>query len=75
MSARYGTSDGTVWPVPWSDDPDVNGPEWLMRYGPNKDVFVASIVAAYKHLVDPSLSQAEAVQSLRRARRAVRGAS
>lgn len=63
-------ASGTVWPVPWGTE-DVSGVEWRLRYGPGQDLFAASCVAAYGALVDPHITMTEAIEKLRRARRAM----
>mgnify|MGYP001408441223 CR=1 FL=1 len=61
---RYGRVDGTTWPIPGDT-------EWHLRYGPHPNMHAASIAAAYAFLVDPSRSQKDAIESLKRARKAV----
>jgi hypothetical protein len=76
MVARYEQVDDTTWPVIVPGD-DEDGPEWILRHGsPDRDdrLFLASIVAAYTALTDPSRPQYEAVHVLRRARQAQRQA-
>lgn len=65
----YGHADGTTWPVPADT-------EWHLRYGVLASyrefrLHAASIVAAYAHLVDPDITEKDAIESLKRARRAV----
>jgi hypothetical protein len=47
--------------------------EWNLRYAPEQaNLFHAAIiVSAYASLVDPSITQAQAIDMLKRARRAV----
>lgn len=64
---EYGRADGTTWPIPGET-------EWQLRYGPSlrtTRLHAASIVQAYAVLVDPTISQAEAIRCLKRARQAV----
>lgn len=68
--------DGVSVVIPvWGDDFD--GPEWVQRHGTPERVVeqrmsVASLIAAYSHMIDPTISQAEAVEKLKRARRAAK---
>lgn len=68
--ARDGAA-GAAWPVPWRSDGDPHAVEWRLRYGPNRDAFAASIVSAYTRLIDPHATMDEAIETLRRARRAM----
>lgn len=63
---RWGQADGTSWPIPGDT-------EWRLRYAPDTAnlLHAASIVSAYAFLVDPSRSQTDAIDSLKRGRRAV----
>lgn len=75
-NVRYVVVDDTAWPVPVSTD-EIDSPEWVQRYAtPERIVMqrmrVASIVAAYSHLIDPNITQADAIESLKRARRAAK---
>ena len=78
MSARYGTSDGTTWPVIVTDE-DRDGIEWRLRYASPLDLskedrlFLASVVAAYRSLTDPRTVAPR--DKFARARRAVRAAA
>jgi hypothetical protein len=67
MSDHYVQVDGTSWPVNLEDV------AWALRYA-NPDVaeqrVAASAVDAYRHLTNPGISQADAVEALKRARRA-----
>lgn len=65
----HGTCDETAWPV----DP-IGDMSWLLRYGHvdtiiEKRMTVASFVSSYNYLVDPTLSQADAIAALKRARK------
>lgn len=77
-NVRFVVVDDTTWPVPFSSD-DVDGPGWVQRYGTPERVVeqrmtVASIVTSYSYLIDPSLSQTDAIAALKRARRAAKEA-
>jgi hypothetical protein len=61
---------GTVWPDPFGHG-DEYGVENRLRYGPNRDLFAASVASAYAALVDPHLTMDEAIKKLRHARRAL----
>lgn len=69
----YERVDGTTWPVRTGDV------QWALRYG-NDDalqanrLIAASIVASYAYLTNPSLTQADAIIALKRARRAAKQA-
>ena len=70
---HYGTVDDTTWPIDWSTD-DEDSAQWTLRYGTperreDQRYSVASVLAAYGHLLDPGLSMKEATMALRRARR------
>jgi hypothetical protein len=69
-SIHYREVENTVWPV------NVRGIEWELRYGAkgNHKLVAASVVAAYAALIDPTLSEKDAIAKLRRARRAQREA-
>jgi hypothetical protein len=71
--SRYVRVDETTWPID-RETPSVPSMEWLLRYGdpmPHR-LFIASIVHAYNHLLDPDISLADATRSLRRARKAAK---
>lgn len=75
-NVRYVVVDDTTWPVPLSTD-EIDGPEWVQRYATPERIVkqrmrVASIVAAYSHLIDPNITQADAITSLKHARRAAK---
>ena len=77
-NVRYVVVDDTTWPVPYHDD-EIDGPEWVQRYAPPERVVkqrmrVASIISAYRALLDPSITQAEAIEKLKLARRAAKEA-
>lgn len=64
----YVAVEGCACPVP-------DGAEWTLRYGTTEAreaqrYSVASIVAAYAHLLDPNVTQTDALASLKRLRRA-----
>jgi hypothetical protein len=64
----YVAVEGCACPVP-------DGAEWTLRYGTTdareaQRYGVASIVAAYSHLLDPSVTQGDALGALKRLRRA-----
>lgn len=66
---HYVATEGATVPIP------VNV-EWTLRYGTTEAreaarLSAASVVAAYAHLLDPNMGAADAIASLRRARRAV----
>jgi hypothetical protein len=65
-TVRFVRVEGTTWPV------DVGETEWQLRYAPDavRPLTVAAIVAAYGYLIDPSITQATAIDALKRARRA-----
>lgn len=74
MSLKYFTIDGTVWPV------NVGDLEHQLRY-PDGTLIVwngrlraASVIAAYSHMTDPSLTEEQAHKLLIRARRAQKAA-
>ena len=69
QSCRYGVVDGTTWPV------HVGGIEWKLRYAPSTltredELVAASVLHSYAFLTDPSRTQGEAIESLKRARKA-----
>jgi hypothetical protein len=71
---HYHRIDDTTWPVDWSSDQE-DSAEWVLRYGTTERreaqrMSVASILSAYSHLVDPTLSSKGAQSALRRARKA-----
>lgn len=62
--AAYGRADDTCWPI------HSGASEYALRYGGELDrLHTASVLAAYRHLTDPSISQRAAIASLMRARR------
>lgn len=65
-SIHYARIDGTTWPR------NVRDIEWSLRYGDLASIrlLAASVVSAYAHLTDPGITEAMAVASLRRARKA-----
>lgn len=65
----HGTCDETAWPV----DP-ISDLAWVLRYGHvdriiEKRLTIATFVSSYNYLVDPSLSQTDAIAALKRARK------
>ena len=65
---QYGIADGTTWPKPCRYS------EWNLRHSnqpPTNRLHIASVLAAYAFLVDPERTQKDAIESLKRARRAV----
>lgn len=65
----HGTCDDTAWPVDLFGDLS-----WVLRYGDpdtiiEKRLTVASFVSSYNYLVDPDLSQTDAIAALKRARK------
>ena len=72
LRPQFATGDGgTVYPV------NVGNLEWALRYGADEVVLrdrmiTAAVVACYAHLIDPSRSQGEAIEVLKRARKAQR---
>lgn len=64
VSVRWFKVDDTSWPVPVEL-------EHRLRYDTGRrDLEAASVVAAYSALVDPAISQKQAIESLLRARKA-----
>ena len=63
---------GTTWPVDVSSEAE-DSTQWILRYAPgrNETTFAtaASVLSAYAALIDPSRTQGEAVEMLKRARR------
>ena len=77
-NVRFVVINNTTWPVPFSSD-DVDGPGWVQRYGTPERVVeqrmtVASVISAYTHLLDPNITQTDAIAALKRARRAAKEA-
>lgn len=70
---KHDEASGTSWPVDVETDTEASI-EWLMRYA-NSDMVVdarfqaASLISAYAALIDPTTTQAEAIEKLKRARR------
>lgn len=67
---KYATIDETVWPV--DDDGTA---QWICRYGLPDDIVglrfqLASVLASYAYLTDPTITQTTAIAALKRARRA-----
>lgn len=65
----HGTCDDTAWPVDLIGDMS-----WVLRYGDpatiiEKRMTIASFVSSYNYLVDPNLSQTDAIAALKRARK------
>lgn len=58
--------EGTVWPI------NVGETEWNLRYAPERAcrLHAASIAHAYSFLVDPEITQKDAIAALKRARKA-----
>lgn len=77
MTVKWAT-DGeaenrTTWPVDVHDD-DEDSVQWKLRYGDCLEPIIyrmsaASVMSAYAALIDPSVSQATAIDKLKRARR------
>jgi hypothetical protein len=68
VGVAYVAVEGCACPVP-------DGAEWTLRYGTPEAreaqrYGVASIVSAYAHLLDPSVTQGAALATLKRLRRA-----
>lgn len=69
---KWATTEDTTWPC------DIDGTlRWTLRYGTAEAVVTdrmaaAWVLDAYAHLTDPNISQASAIASLKRARRAAR---
>jgi len=65
----YERVDDTTWPV------NVGQTEWQLRYGDVDRVrfHAASVAAAYGHLTNPAITQAHAIEALKRARKAMTG--
>ena len=72
--------DDTQWPIPMWWCEEVDGPEWVQRHAADVDrvveqrMRVASLIAAYSSLLDPNLSQTDAIAQLKRARKALKKA-
>ena len=69
VRVRYGSVDDTTWPV------NVGDLGWKLRYAPDTltredQLVLASVVASYCYLIDPTLTHGDATTSLRRARKA-----
>jgi hypothetical protein len=74
MPIKHVVVEGTRWPVDIIDG-DQDSAEWVQRYGApillaEQRYSVASALSAYHHLIDPRRTQAEAIASLKRARKA-----
>lgn len=72
---RYRLDDrsGTSWPVDVHSDTEPSV-QWIMRYATKEAVLgarfqAASIASAYAALIDPTITQAEAIDKLKNARR------
>lgn len=70
---EHDEASGTFWPVDVERDASASI-EWLMRYASSDMVLnarfqAASLISAYTALVDPTITQAEAIDKLKRARR------
>lgn len=77
--SRYGSVDGTTWPVNLTGDDEHYGLEHRLRYTPDlltreDHLVLASVVASYVHLTSGHLTHEEAFVSLRRAREAAKEA-
>ena len=77
-NVRFIDVENTSWPVPVCSD-YIDGPEWVQRYASDERATgqrmrVASIIAAYTHLLDPNITQADAIAMLKLARKAAKKA-
>jgi hypothetical protein len=72
MSVEYVGVDCTLWPVDHETD-DEDATQWRLRYGnPTRTDYLgaAAVMAAYAHLLDPNITQTDAINALKRARKA-----
>lgn len=68
----YVNLEGTVHPIDVPED-DGDSVQWILRYAPDRfdrHLFAASILAAYAALLDPNITQGDAIAKLKRARKA-----
>lgn len=71
---KHDDESGTSWPVDVDTAAGEPSVQWIMRYAPTEAVIdarfqAASIASAYAALVDPDITQGEAIDKLKRARR------
>jgi hypothetical protein len=68
---RYVTVDHTIWPVDVETE-DEDSAQWVLRYSGRQlsRMALASVLSAYAALCDPAISQRDAIEKLKRARRA-----
>ena len=74
MSVKWAQIEDTTWPVDIETD-DEAADQWRLRYNNgqvSREVMLsaASVMSAYGALVDPSITQTEAIAKLKRARAA-----
>jgi hypothetical protein len=75
---RWVRVEDTTWPVDVATD-DEDAAQWVQRYGTPERVVeqrmsVASVLSAYAHLTDSTLTMRQAEAALHRARTAAREA-
>lgn len=73
VAYKLDVESDTIWPVDihTEQQPSI---EWVMRYGSNDTIVAAALIAAsliyrYSALIDPDITEDEAIDKLKRARR------